>query len=445
MRHVPALVVPALVVVTATGLAASLATPSTASAASLPAPRPQASEVLAVPSSGTFSVHGRGWGHGIGMSQEGAIGAARAGVGYRAILQHYYPGTRLASTAAQRLKVRLSSVRSTSVVVRASTDLRVRAGDTTARLPTTVRRWRVTPAAGLQARAGGRWVAAQTVGVTMPRRFPMTLAARGRVRVVTTAGTTRAYDGTLSLRRVGSRLRTRNIVPVNRYVSAVVAREISAGAPAHALRAQAVAARSYALQAAGPGARRVLCDTTACQVYGGAWERGRDGRRTTYATPAVRAASEASPAHGGTAGQVLTWKGSVISAMFSAANGGWTVSADEKYGQPRGTHPYLPAKADPYDRLTGSRSHAWTARLPVSALVRRFAPAAKARLVRVQVLGRDGRGAFGGRPRSVLLEWTVAGRYRTTTVSASALAAAYAWPAHAHGLRSPWWRLQSGR
>jgi stage II sporulation protein D len=38
---------------------------------------------------------GGGWGHGIGMCQVGAMGRARAGQDYRAILSAYYPGTRL--------------------------------------------------------------------------------------------------------------------------------------------------------------------------------------------------------------------------------------------------------------------------------------------------------------------------------------------------------------
>lgn len=38
---------------------------------------------------------GGGWGHGIGMCQVGAMGRARAGQEYRAILAAYYPGTRL--------------------------------------------------------------------------------------------------------------------------------------------------------------------------------------------------------------------------------------------------------------------------------------------------------------------------------------------------------------
>jgi len=38
---------------------------------------------------------GRGSGHGAGLCQWGAAGAARAGEGYRAILARYYPGTEI--------------------------------------------------------------------------------------------------------------------------------------------------------------------------------------------------------------------------------------------------------------------------------------------------------------------------------------------------------------
>ena len=42
-----------------------------------------------------FVFTGRGWGHGVGMCQVGALGYARQGMGYRQILQHYYTGTQL--------------------------------------------------------------------------------------------------------------------------------------------------------------------------------------------------------------------------------------------------------------------------------------------------------------------------------------------------------------
>ncbi|HCU13105.1 MAG TPA: hypothetical protein DGB72_13355 [Gemmatimonadetes bacterium] len=47
----------------------------------------------------TFTVNGRGYGHGIGMCQWGAIGRARAGQNYRTILETYYPGTTIGRIA----------------------------------------------------------------------------------------------------------------------------------------------------------------------------------------------------------------------------------------------------------------------------------------------------------------------------------------------------------
>ncbi|MGB9742510.1 MAG: SpoIID/LytB domain-containing protein [candidate division WOR-3 bacterium] len=40
-------------------------------------------------------INGRGWGHGVGLCQDGAIGMARQGYGYRQILSHYYPRLKL--------------------------------------------------------------------------------------------------------------------------------------------------------------------------------------------------------------------------------------------------------------------------------------------------------------------------------------------------------------
>jgi stage II sporulation protein D len=42
-----------------------------------------------------FSFAGRGWGHGLGLSQWGARGLAEQGYTYMQILGHYYPGAQL--------------------------------------------------------------------------------------------------------------------------------------------------------------------------------------------------------------------------------------------------------------------------------------------------------------------------------------------------------------
>src|SRR4051812_20343993 len=85
--------------------------------------------------SATLRVDGRGWGHGIGLSQYGAYGYARdAGRGHAWILQHYYPGTTLARSGAGAVRVRLTSSRRPAFCgatrVRAASGRRVRLSDT---------------------------------------------------------------------------------------------------------------------------------------------------------------------------------------------------------------------------------------------------------------------------------------------------------------------------
>ena len=55
----------------------------------------------------TFVISGRGWGHGVGMSQWGAYGYAKHGWTYDKILAHYYPGTTRAATGVPRINVLL--------------------------------------------------------------------------------------------------------------------------------------------------------------------------------------------------------------------------------------------------------------------------------------------------------------------------------------------------
>jgi stage II sporulation protein D len=43
----------------------------------------------------SFTFHGRGWGHGVGLCQVGAFGMARAGRGYEEILKTYYTGVQI--------------------------------------------------------------------------------------------------------------------------------------------------------------------------------------------------------------------------------------------------------------------------------------------------------------------------------------------------------------
>src|SRR3954449_7994744 len=78
-----------------TAVAAALATVAGALGVGLAAPAgARSAQVYRVPPNGVFTLRGHGWGHGHGMSQYGAYGAAKVrGLTYRQILAFYYPGT----------------------------------------------------------------------------------------------------------------------------------------------------------------------------------------------------------------------------------------------------------------------------------------------------------------------------------------------------------------
>src|SRR3954465_15672206 len=67
---------------------------------------------VAVPARADYVIEGRGWGHGVGMSQYGAYGyALDEGRDFRWILGHYYTGTNVGRVATSRIRVRLRRTR----------------------------------------------------------------------------------------------------------------------------------------------------------------------------------------------------------------------------------------------------------------------------------------------------------------------------------------------
>src|SRR5215210_9522067 len=73
----------------------------------------------------TFLVSGRGWGHGVGMSQYGALGYANEGATFDEILAHFYPGTELGPAPVARVRVLVAEARP-SVTVSSTVPFRVR-------------------------------------------------------------------------------------------------------------------------------------------------------------------------------------------------------------------------------------------------------------------------------------------------------------------------------
>ncbi len=132
------------------------------------------------------------------------------------------------------------------------------------------------------------------------------------------------------------------------YLYGVVPYEMSDSFPVEALKAQAVAARTYAMsRKAGAGARAYdVVDTTADQVF-----RGLDPDTEN----AIQAVDE-------TRGVVGLYKGTYATCYFTASNGGQTVMPDQIWGY-SGDFGYLDVRDDPYD-LANPSSVVKTLNLP---------------------------------------------------------------------------------
>jgi stage II sporulation protein D len=145
------------------------------------------------------------------------------------------------------------------------------------------------------------------------------------------------------------RVRVVNRVPIEAYVAGTLGRETYAGWPAEMLKAQAVAARTYALHQAHArrGEAWDLAADTSGQVYGGA----------DAETPAVLEATRA------TRGQWLAWEGRPILAVYHSASGGRTASAEEVWGR---ALPYL--RSVPVEGEEDSPDTYWRASIPGTTL-----------------------------------------------------------------------------
>lgn len=161
----------------------------------------------------------------------------------------------------------------------------------------------------------------------------------------------RRYRGSLELRHRGAGLTAVNIVPVDDYLLSVVTEEMPTDWPAEALKAQSVAARSFALKSRGRHAAEGydLCTTTHCQLYKGI------ASEKTASTAAVRA----------TRGEVLTYGGQPIEALFHTDSGGMTESSEDVWGNPI---PYLRAVRD-----TPLGTMPWTKTVSTAALEQKLA------------------------------------------------------------------------
>lgn len=387
----------------------------------------RADEVYTRPSDGVWSVSGHGFGHGRGMSQWGAYGAAAQGVPWTTILTTYYPGTTLTTVANGTVRVRLTADPGQLRVAASPGLVAVEANGRRTALGGTATAWRLVPSGAgglrLESLTGSTWTAVPLGGSTNVTdggvRFENTAQLH---RVFRADGTSTAYRGAPGAYLSGTVVTVLR-VPLESYLRGVVPRESPASWPDGALRAQSVAARTYAASAVARNVaqRYDICDTTSCQVFSGTTAYSASGA----ATPLEYATSDAAIA--GSAGTILTYQGAPAFAEFSASNGGWTTAGD---------FPYLTARPDPWDGTApGDPVHSWKATLRATDLEARYPQIGT--LSRIVITSRDGHGDWGGRVLSARLD----GSAGSVTVSGYSIMNAHPYPTWSDGIRSPWFTL----
>jgi stage II sporulation protein D len=308
-----------------------------------------AAMLVAVPASQARTVYtltGHGWGHGIGLSQYGALGYAQHGWAYDAILAHYYQGTSLSALPNPvQMRVELASGRRSYSIAGAS---KITVTDEGGSASKTI------PAGSYRVERGtsGRMRvvdAGTNARVVKHLNGPVRLGAAHALRVDSRVGIGWTHDhwhGYLRVIRSGSSLLLVNVVPLEYYLRGVVPSEMPSSWLGAALRSQAVAARSYAVATRHPGSLFDAYADTRSQVYG----------------PIEHEAAASNAAVSATAHQVLWYSGSVAVGFFSSSSGGWTASEQAAWGS--AGEPYLVPVRDRYDGASGlNPNHTWATKV----------------------------------------------------------------------------------
>ena len=316
------------------------------------------------------------------MSQWGAYGMAKDGWGYRRILTHFYSGTRVVdATLPSKVRVGLTRGRSTIQLTARSGPVELwldRPGATfVARIPGG-QTWTVSAAPALRKYAIRDGAGALVTGARVggPAR-PLFVTYRDGARVFVPEADEVWHEGfayaygflEFDLYACPSHCVERLTIelPLERYLRGLG--EMPSSWPGGALRAQAVAARTFATYKIRRYGLRSDCDChvedgAGDQVYVG-WskESGPDGERWVAAVT-------------DTAGEVVTYGGSVIQAFYAASDGGYSEDVEDVWhgGNPAFAIPYLRGVCDPGEDTTANPWTDWTRTFSASNLSSRLSP-----------------------------------------------------------------------
>lgn len=299
------------------------------------------------------TIYGKGWGHGVGLSQWGAqgwaTGAAGAPLNGEQIVQRYFPGAVFSPIEQKPFRVLLSWP-STGCNARTVSDLAQLRSDGAMQVMKAVTGAVIMTAQPTQtirvSVSGGilRVLDEATGRLVYSGIEDMALVPVDPAKPITVVQKSRFYRGTLGFYVAGpSNLRVVNWVMPDDYTKGAVPAEMPSGWHLEAYKAQAYAARTYAAWRASAMKDRPydLRDDASDQCYGGASVETTLGNAATAAS----------------AGKILTYQGAIIRAYYASSSGGaverdgcvwnlvrvggtWTCGASQ---------PYLQVVNDPAD------------------------------------------------------------------------------------------------
>ena len=288
-----------------------------------------------------FTFSGGGWGHGVGMSQWGARGMAAQGSSASQILTHYYQGTAVGGGAVNDDLRVLLGVQSSFTLT---------AGGTTAFSQFGSPAFGSTGAGGAVTvgRSGGSVTVSGAVNGSAAGALVVSFADGGGPLRVAPPNYRYAYGTLVITPDAGGGLRAVLVgLGMQQYLYGLG--EVPSSWPTEALRAQAIAGRTFA-QKQVARANRSASDF---DLYGGlphqtylGWEKEGGAMGNLW-----RAAVD------DTNGVLVTYGGALIDAVYSASSGGHTENSEVVWVS---AVPYLRGVPDPTDGTGGNPNGSWT-------------------------------------------------------------------------------------
>lgn len=338
--------------------------------------------ILIIPFSESFSFEknftfmGKGWGHGVGMSQWGAYAQANAGKDYQTIIKYYYQGVGIEKkTIPTTIKIGLLEGKSEVNIIANGGNAQIYVGASLIATSQANESWKVR-------------MVGSNAQLINPNGTPV-YTGSGPIKFVPQSDIVvlkipqigeifNRFRANIITQIVSNSLTVINEIPLEKYLYGVVPSEMSGSWPLEALKPQALAARSFAVRNMGRHGIFDLCATTHCQVY--------HGYDNEYENSNIACAN--------TEGDVITFNGDVISAYYHANSGGYTEDNDNVWG---GTFlTYLKGVPDPYSENTPNYS--WTETVSLSELQSRLGSSCPGNLIDIKIL------AYGVSPRVTSLQ-----------------------------------------